>query len=120
MRVRRQNLWRHLLERRDVVQNPKAATVGCKRQVMKPLLYGDPIDRSVRKSTLQRLPVLAIVKRNVQTILCSQVELRLARRVFANAMDVTQHAVRNAIRYLRPRSSVIYGLIRKRIPIVQL
>ena len=120
MRVGCQNLRRHLLERSNVIQNPKATPVCCQGQVVKALLHRNPIHGSMRQPALQRLPGFAIVERNVQAILCSQVKLPFAHGILANAMRVAQHAVRNAVRDLRPRFPVIRGLIGERITIVHL
>ncbi len=61
----RADLWRELLERSDVVENPEAAAVGGHDEVVEPLLNGEPVDWRVRQTGLQRLPVFAVVKGNV-------------------------------------------------------
>jgi len=48
----RADLRRKLLERGNVVQNPEAAPVSGHRQIVEPLLNGQPVDRRVRQAGL--------------------------------------------------------------------
>src|SRR5579884_4517892 len=68
------NLGCHLLERRDVVQNPKAAPVGRYHQIVEPLLDLDPRNRCVWQSGLQRPPAFPVVGGVVKAVLsaCKQ------------------------------------------------
>ena len=65
----RADLRRKLLERGNVVQNPEAAPVSGHRQIVEPLLNGQPVDRRVRQAGLERLPVLPVVEGNIQPAL---------------------------------------------------
>src|SRR5437879_194942 len=96
MGLGRANLRRELLERSNVVQNPEAAAVRGHGEVVESLLNGEPVDWCVREPGLQRLPVLAVVKGNVEPTLGAQIEKPLADRIFADAVGIAQHVVRKA------------------------
>src|SRR5262249_41059037 len=79
-----------------------------------------PVNRRARHVALQWLPVLAVVERQVQTVLSANIEQTRTYWIFSNAMRVTQHAARNAVRDCLPRLAVILRLVDERIAIVPL
>src|SRR4029077_9116762 len=95
MRLGRADLRRELLERSNVIQNPEAAPVSGHREVVEPLLNGQPVDWRVRKPGLQRLPILPVVKGNVEPTLRAQIEESLTDGIFTHAVSIVQHVVRN-------------------------
>ena len=66
MHVRVLHVSGPLLNRRDVVENPKAAAISGNCQIVETLLNDHPINRRMRQVALQRLPVRSIVVRNEQ------------------------------------------------------
>src|SRR5262249_17898009 len=51
-----------LLERREVVEDPEAASVGADNEILKMILDDDPMNRRMRQIVLQWLPTVAIVE----------------------------------------------------------
>src|SRR5688572_5338274 len=89
----------HLLNWRQVIKNPKPATISTDHEIVEVLLNHQPIDRRARQIRLQGRPVLTIVERNVEPILSANIEQTRSRRVLAHAVGITQHTGRNAVRY---------------------
>ena len=102
-----QILWRHLAERRDVVQNPGAAAVGADDEIVEVLLHDEPVRRRVRQVVLQRLPVLAIVERHVHAVLRPEIQEATLHGILAHAVRVAEHRMRDAVRNQLPRCAVI-------------
>src|SRR5580692_1752343 len=61
-------VFRHLLQRSDVVENVETASVGRDYEVMESFLYHSPSDRSVRQACIQRPPVASVVERIEEVI----------------------------------------------------
>ena len=98
MRIRVPHFSGHLLDRRDVIHDPEAATVRRDNQIVEVLLHGDPVNRRMRQIVLHRLPIFAVIVRQVNSVFSADVKQTLTHGIFAHAMRITQHRVRNAIR----------------------
>ena len=94
MSVGSQHLVGELLERRDVVHDPEAATVGGDDQIVEVLLHHHVVDRGVGQVVLKGQPVPAVVERNVDGVLGAQVEQPLPHRVFVDPVHVAEDADR--------------------------
>ena len=107
-----------LIERADVVQNPKRTALGRDQQIF--LLHLDIGDRHVRQIQLKRLPMRAIVERNKHAEFRSGIKQSFAVRIFAH------HACgpvgRNPVLSIRqsfPTLSIIIRAIQVRLVITQ-
>ena len=120
VRVGVEHLRRHLAQGGDVVEDPDAATVRRDHQIVELLLHHEPVHRCVRQVHLQRLPVLAIVERHVGAVLGAEIEQPALDRIFAHAMRVAQHRVRDAVRDQFPRCAEISRLVDEGISVVHL
>ena len=87
IRVRRRRHRRAVLpQRRDVVEDVEAAAVRRDRDVAR--LDPDVVHRRVRQPVLQRLPVIAVVERDVEAVLRAGVEQAAPRRILADDVRV--------------------------------
>ncbi len=106
----------HLIQRRDVIQHPERATVGSGDQVG--ALHDQIVNRADRQVALERLPVLAVVERDVDTLLGPGVEQPLLVGIFADGPG--EVVLRNPVRDLRPRLAVVVGLVEVRRKVIML
>ncbi len=120
MRGRILDLRGQLLQRRKVIENPKAAPVGRDDHVVELLLNGNPVNRSVRQIVLQRLPVGTIVVGNEQPAFSANIQQARSDGIFAHAMRITQHCVWDAVGDRFPGPAVVSCFVDKRIAIVRL
>ena len=86
MRGRRCDARIHLPERRNVVEHPEAAPVRGDHEFV--ALHDEVGDRDVGHVEPQRLPVRAVVVRDVDAVLSRRVEQTAAILVLAHCMDV--------------------------------
>jgi hypothetical protein len=82
------DLFRVLLKRCDVVEDPKAAAIGTQNQVVEVLLDGDPVHGYVRQIVLEGLPLATIVERYIDGVFRAGVEQALAYRILANTVSI--------------------------------
>ena len=109
-----------LLQGRQVVQNPEAASVGADHQVVEALLHHDPGHGRGGQVLLQRLPAVPRVERDVDCVLGAGVEHPGPLRVLHHDLGVAQHAGRNAVGDLVPGFAVVAGSVQVRVADVHL
>ena len=90
VRARCGHLRRELLQRREVVEDEEAASVGRDDEVVEMLLDDQAVHRRVRHAELHRLPVIAVVERHVQRVLGAEVQQAAPDRIFADDVRVAQ------------------------------
>jgi hypothetical protein len=106
---------RHLTQRRDVVHDPEGATMGADYEIG--FVHDEITYRSCRHVAAQRLPVGAIVEREVNGVLSSCVEQSFPHRIFPYC--VHDIAGRNSVHYLGPCRPTIMRLVDVRTKIIQ-
>src|SRR6266852_5056577 len=79
-----------LAERRHIIKNPEGTSVRCGDKVV--LLHSKVMNRHDRHVQAQRLPVIAVVERNVHAFFRSSVQETFAHRVFAHSTDIVDIA----------------------------
>ena len=72
-------------QRRDVIENPERAAMGGDDEIV--VVNPEIAHGSVRQIQLQRLPVIAIVKRNPDGIFRAGKQQAFAHRIFAHRVD---------------------------------
>src|SRR4030095_11079347 len=72
-----------LMNEREIIENVKRTALRCCYQILLAFLDGQVSDGNNRKIKLHRLPVGAIVKRNIETCFSSRVEQAAAVWIFA-------------------------------------
>src|SRR6266511_3229730 len=100
--------------RRDVIENPEAATVRADDNVV--VFHDQVADRGRGHIQSQRLPMLAVVKRYVDGLFRARVEQTFAQRVFAHYVDYA--AVGNAVGVVFPGLAAVARAIDVRSQIV--
>ena len=104
-----------LPQRRDVVENPDAAAVRADHEVV--VLDHQIADRRRRHVQPQRLPVIAIVERDVDLRFGAGEEQSLALRILAH--DADRRAAGNAGDDLLPRLAAVVGAVDVRVHVVE-
>ena len=108
------NFASELPQRRDVVENVERSSVRGDHEIV--IFHGDVRDLRVGKIERQRLPVVAIIKRNVDAMLGARIQKSRAFGIFAHSVNVVVAA--NAVDDLLPRLAVVAGLVDVRRAIV--
>src|SRR5207253_9016655 len=104
-----------LAQRGDVVEDPEAASMGTGNEVG--AVNGEIADRSRRQIQLQRLPVVAIVERNIDGMLGAGEEQAAAHGIFAYSVD--GGIVGNAGSNLLPALAAIASAIDVSVQIIE-
>ena len=104
-----------LPQRREVIKNPERAAVRRNDQVI--AVNVEVTHRGVWQIQLQRLPVVAVVERNVDGSFRSREEQTFSHGIFA--YHVARAAIGNAPGNFRPRFSIIARAINVRAQIVE-
>ena len=115
-----QDVVAQLLQRRDVIQDPKAAAVRTDNEIVEVLLNREPVHRCVRQVVLQRQPVAPVVERDIESVLCAGIEHPLPRGIFPNNVHVGKHASRDVGTNRAPAPAVVCRLVDVRIEIADL
>ena len=115
-RVRARHRGVELTERRDVVEHPERTPVRGDDQVVVPLV--EITDRGHRQVELQRLPVVAVVERDVDAELGAGEEQPRADLVLANRVHVG--AVRDPAVDLLPAPAAVLRAVDVRVEVVEL
>src|SRR5690242_6207356 len=79
-----------LLERGEIVKNPEAAPIGSDYEIFEMVLHGNPVNRCVRQIVLQRLPVVAVIKGNVERVLGARVQQTASSWILLNGIGVAE------------------------------
>src|SRR5579872_543368 len=109
---------RHLLERRDVVENVDAAPIGGNHEIVELLLNHGPRNRRVRQTAGQRGPMPAVVDRIVQAVAGSRKQQSFLVRILGDYAHITELMFRQSAIDASPGLSEVRGLIDKRIAVV--
>ena len=117
MHVRRENFRRELLKRRDVVKDPEAAAVRPQHQVVEMLLDNHPVYGRVGQVRVQEEPGGAVVERDEQGVVGSQVEQAFTHRVLLYDAGIDAEGVARGERggQVLPALAVVAGLVDKGI-----
>ena len=108
----------HLLERRQIVQNPEGATLGRGHEIVVLRLDLEVGNRCQRHVELQRLPVITIVPRDVESGFRPRVQQPAADVVLPHDPDVRLR--RDALDNVLPTLAVVVGLVDVRAKVVEL
>src|SRR5438067_3077380 len=100
-----------LLEWCEVVEDPKAASVGADDEIFEVILHQDPMDRRMRQIVLQRLPRVAIIERNIERVLGPGVKQPFSNGVFLDRIGVAHRRFGNAGDDELPSLAEVGGLI---------
>ena len=106
------------MQRRQIVKNPERPSLRRRDQFFFALVNRQIGNRGHRQIQLHRLPVRAVIERNIDARLSSGVKQSALVRVFANHPG--ESAVRNSIRNFLPGLAVVTGLVQIRFVVVVL
>ena len=106
------------MQRRQIVKDPERSSLRCGDQFFLAFVNRQIGDRSHRKIELHRLPVRAVVERNVDARFRSGIEQAALVRVFAN--HAREGAVGNSVGDLLPGLAVVARLVEIRFVVVVL
>ena len=116
MRVGARDRAGHLVERREVVEDPERAAVGRDHQIG--VLHDQVVDRRDRQVARQPLPRAAVVERHPDLRLGAAVEQPAAVRILADHPG--ELAIRQAVGDALPRASVVARLEQIRARVIEL
>jgi len=119
-RVRLADALIELLQRRQIVQNPEAASVGGDHEIIEVLLNHHAVDGRMGQVLLQRLPVIAFVKGDIQRVLGAEIQQAAPNGILANDVRVTERTLGDASHDQLPTAPIVVGAIDPRIAVVLL
>ncbi len=113
--IRRGNVRVHLPQRRHIIEHPKRSTERRDHQIV--LMHHQVAHRRHRQTQLQRLPVVPVIKRNVNPFFSARIQQPFSNRIFPHAIQEASlgYSIRNAL----PRLAEISRAIEMRAVIFQ-
>src|ERR1700686_1444283 len=98
-----------LMQPWEIVKNPKRSALRGRNQLLLSLMNCEIGDGSDREIELHRLPVRAIIERNVHTRLSAGIEQTTLGRIFADY--ARERALSNAVGDLLPGLAIVTRLV---------